>query len=75
MKVSVSIPDEDIAFLDEYAKESGSQSRSAALHDAIKLLRLAKLEEAYTLAFREWDDSEDSALWDAAAGDGLHASR
>ncbi|MEU4722674.1 ribbon-helix-helix domain-containing protein [Nonomuraea dietziae] len=29
MKLSVSLPEEDVAFLDEYAEETGEKSRSA----------------------------------------------
>ena len=32
MKVSVSLPGEDVRFLDEYAREQGLESRSAAVH-------------------------------------------
>ena len=42
MKVSVSLPGEDVQFLDSYAKEQGLDSRSAALHRAIRLLRTAE---------------------------------
>lgn len=32
MKVSVSLPGQDVEFLDAYAREQGLESRSAALH-------------------------------------------
>ncbi|GAA1021389.1 hypothetical protein Aple_060410 [Acrocarpospora pleiomorpha] len=41
------------------------------IHEALNLLGEAHLEEAYTVAFEEWDSSEDTLLWDSAAGDGL----
>ncbi|MGH8826124.1 MAG: ribbon-helix-helix domain-containing protein [Jiangellaceae bacterium] len=47
MKVSVSLPDEYIAFLDEYARSHGIESRSATLHRAVRLLRASQLETAY----------------------------
>lgn len=71
MKLSVSMPDEDIAFLDEYAKEHGIESRSAVLQVAIERLRSITLESAYAQAFSEWAESEDSELWDAVTGDGI----
>ncbi|GAA0981748.1 hypothetical protein GCM10009555_050380 [Acrocarpospora macrocephala] len=71
MKLSVSLPEEDLAFIDEYVARHRSQSRSAVIHDALNLLREAHLEEAYTVAFEEWDSSEDALLWDSVAGDGL----
>jgi Arc/MetJ-type ribon-helix-helix transcriptional regulator len=71
MKVSVSLPDEDVAYIDEYAHRKGSSSRSAVLHQAVALLRLSELEEAYGAAFDEWDDSDEGHLWDRTANDGL----
>ena len=41
MKVSVSLPGDDVRFLDEYAKDRGLHSRSAAVHKAVRLLRTA----------------------------------
>lgn len=69
MKLSVSIPDDDVRFLDDYAREQGLDSRSAALHRAVRLLRTAELGAAYESAWNEW--AADAANWDATAGDGL----
>ena len=71
MKISVSLPDEDVAFLDDYAKEAEGSSRSAAVHDAIALLRTAHLMTDYAQAFDEWIDSGEAAVWDAVVADGL----
>ena len=71
MKVSVSLPDEDVEFLDKYAQSQGIESRSAVVHKAVRLLRAAELGAAYEEAWAEWGHSEDAALWDAATGDGL----
>ena len=38
MKVSVSLPDEDVEFLDAYARSQGLASRSATVHKAVRLL-------------------------------------
>ena len=70
MKMSVSIPDEDVRFLDEYAREQGLESRSAAVHRAVRLLRTAELAEAYQAAWEEWN-SGDATAWDRTAGDGV----
>ena len=73
MKVSVSIPDEDVQFLDAYARSHSIASRSAALRRAIRLLRSSELSSAYAAAFDEWHtDSEDQA-WDSVTADGLRA--
>ncbi|MFI5526054.1 ribbon-helix-helix domain-containing protein [Streptomyces platensis] len=71
MKISVSLPQEDVAFVDEYAARTASDSRSAVIHAAIELLRAAQLEAEYTEAFAEWGESGDAALWDRTSGDGL----
>ncbi|MFJ9851674.1 ribbon-helix-helix domain-containing protein [Streptomyces sp. NPDC101150] len=71
MKISVSLPQEDLAFVDEYATRTEAGSRSAVIHAAIELLRAAELEAEYTEAFEEWDASEGAALWDRTAKDGL----
>ena len=71
MKISVSLPDEDVALLDEYARESGLPSRSAALHHAVRMLRLPELEHDYAAAWREWEASGDEAAWRVTAADGV----
>ncbi len=71
MKVSVSLPGEDVEFLDHYAQEQGLESRSAALHRAVRLLRAAELGAAYEGAWGEWATSGDAELWEPAASDGV----
>jgi hypothetical protein len=71
MKLSVSLPDADIDFLDGYALEHGIGSRSAALHRAIRILRSSQLESGYASAWAEWTDSGDAEAWDVATRDGL----
>lgn len=71
MKLSVSLRDEDVAVLDEYVRSSGLRSRSAALQQAIRLLRHPDLEGDYAAAWREWEASGDQAAWEGTAADGL----
>lgn len=71
MKVSVSLPGEDVEFLDAYAKEQGLDSRSAALHQAVRLLRTAELGAAYEGAWDQWARDGDADIWEPATGDGL----
>ncbi|MGF1426550.1 antitoxin [Kitasatospora sp. LaBMicrA B282] len=71
MKISVSLPEADVAFLDEYGARTSADSRSAVIHAAIDLLRAAELEEDYEQAWQEWDQDESSAVWDGATADGL----
>ena len=51
MKVSISLPDEDVEFLDAYASSEGIASRSAVMHRAVRLLRATALGSAYEAAF------------------------
>ncbi len=75
MKISVSLPDEDIEFLDEYAKNLGVPSRSAVIQRAVRLLRAAELGPAYAEAWREWEADDDENVWDTAVGDGIEQAR
>jgi Arc/MetJ-type ribon-helix-helix transcriptional regulator len=71
MKLSVSLPDEDVAYLDAYARGEGLPSRSAALHRAVRLLRSSTLGSEYADAWREWEEGGDARVWENAAADGL----
>ncbi len=71
MKLSVSLPDEDVAVLDEFARVAGLPSRSAALQHAVRLLRLPDLEQDYEAAWREWEASGDEVAWSATTADGV----
>ena len=51
MKLSISLPDNDVEFLDRYAQEQGVDSRSAVVARAIELLRASQMIGAYTQAF------------------------
>ncbi|AYF96933.1 ribbon-helix-helix domain-containing protein [Protaetiibacter intestinalis] len=69
VKVSVSIPHDDLAYLDTQTLSGRYASRSAALHDAIRMLRESELADAYAEAYGEWQDDE----WENTAADGLGA--
>lgn len=71
MKVSVSLPGEDVQFLDEYAREQGLESRSAALHRAVRLLRTMELAAPYEAAWDEWAGAGEADAWEPSASDGL----
>jgi Arc/MetJ-type ribon-helix-helix transcriptional regulator len=73
MKISVSLPDEDVEFLDSYANELGFASRSAVLHKAVRLLRSAQLGAAYEEAFGEWRQTGEAEAWETTVSDGLAA--
>jgi Arc/MetJ-type ribon-helix-helix transcriptional regulator len=71
MKVSVSLPEDDVEFLDSYAQAQGIASRSAVLHKAVGLLRATQLGDAYEEAWASWASSADAEAWETATGDGL----
>jgi Arc/MetJ-type ribon-helix-helix transcriptional regulator len=75
VKISVSLPDEDVEFLDEYARSSGKGSRSAVVQRAIRLMRAAELGPAYAKAWEEWAAEGDAAAGDAVIGDGIEPGR
>ena len=71
MKLSVSLSDEDVAFIDEYAKSLQMASRSAVIQRAVRLLRASGLGPAYADAWKEWEEGEDADAWDSVIADGL----
>ncbi len=71
MKVSVSLPGDDVQFLDDYVRDRGLNSRSAALHRAVRLLRAAELGGSYEAAWKEWADKGDAEAWEPTTHDGL----
>lgn len=72
MKVSISLPDEDVDFLDAYANSQGFASRSAVVHKAVRLLRASELGPAYENAWQEWSKGDEGDLWEPTASDGLN---
>lgn len=71
MKLSVSLPEEDAEFVDRYAEQEGYESRSAVLHEAVRLLRASQLEAAYEQAWREWADTGEERFWESTVADAL----
>jgi Arc/MetJ-type ribon-helix-helix transcriptional regulator len=71
VKLSVSLPDGDVEYLDTYARAQGHKSRSAALHQAVRTLRAAELGDCYEDAWKAWEAAGEAHVWEATAGDGL----
>ncbi|SES18006.1 ribbon-helix-helix domain-containing protein [Actinokineospora terrae] len=69
MKLSVSLPEVDVQFIDEYLSRGEGGSRSAVIQLALGLLRESSMREEYAVAFAEWDASDDAALWESTAAD------
>lgn len=70
VKISISLDEADVAYLDAERLSGHFATRSAAIQAALKALRESRLTDAYAEAFAEWDDT----AWDAATGDGIGAA-
>lgn len=70
MKLSISLPDEDVAALDRYIRAAGIGSRSAAIQLAIRRLGQPELDDAYAAAWAEWEASGDAAAWEQTTAQG-----
>lgn len=70
MKLSVSIPDDDLSFIDQYASEHGVESRSGVVHRALCLLRASELGPDYAAAWAERDET-NATEWESVVADGL----
>jgi Arc/MetJ-type ribon-helix-helix transcriptional regulator len=71
-KLSVSLSDSDVEYIDELAR-SRSGNRSAAIHDLVRIARERAAVRDYAMANDEWVESGDSRAWEAAEADGLGA--
>lgn len=69
MKLSVSIPDDGLSFIDRYASHHGVESRSGVVHRAVSLLRASELGQNYAVAWAEWDET-DATEWGSVVADG-----
>ena len=70
MKISIDLPEEEVGFLDAYARSQGIKSRSGVVKAALRLMRTMELTDDYAAAWAEWHD-DDSGAWDPTSGDGL----
>ena len=75
MKISVSLPDEDVEFLDRQARNLGAGSRSAVVQRAIRLMRAVELGADYARAWEEWAAEGEADAWEAVVGDGIEPRR
>ena len=73
MKLSVSMSDDDVEFIDHYASEHGVETRSGVVQRAVSLLRATELGDDYAAAWAEWDDT-DAEAWDTTSRDGIPRS-
>jgi len=71
MKLSISLPERDVARLDRYVAAAGLDSRSAAIQAAIRQIADSDLEADYAAAWDEWAEGGSEAAWAGTAADGL----
>ncbi len=70
-KVSVSLSPDDIAFLDDLAVSGEVASRSAALQQAIRVMREQRLKDDYYEMFSSPEYAREAEEWDAISIEGL----
>lgn len=75
MKLSVSLAEDDVEFIDSYVARTEVSTRSAAVRHAIDLLRASELEDVYAQAWDEWSDGGDGPAWEVTVADGLVAEQ
>lgn len=71
MKLSVSLPNESVEFLDAQTSAGVYPSRSAALHAAVVVLRQTAMRDSYAEAWDEWEESGEDEIWQTVLADGL----
>lgn len=70
MKLSVSVSENEVAFIDQYAAEHSVESRSGVIQRAISLLRATDMGGDYAAAWEEWAGPE-AEVWERTSADGL----
>lgn len=71
-KLSISLPGDQVAFVEAYRKDHDLSSRSEVISRGIEMLRQEALAAAYRQHAAEWHTDPDREFWDAAAiSDGL----
>lgn len=71
--LSVSLSEDDLAFMDELVTDGKASSRSDAIHMALRAFHESVIERALVAQFDSAtaESANDVADWDAVAGDGL----
>jgi len=67
VKISISLTDADVEFLDRMAATGAFGSRSAVIQHALARLQATDLQTDYAQAWNEWQESGDEDVWDSAA--------
>ena len=67
MKLRISLPAEEVGFLDAYPRSQGIRTRSGVVQAALRLLRTSQLADDYASAWTECAE-EDAGAWDRRIG-------
>lgn len=70
VKLSISLSDDEVAFIDRCIARDLADSRSAVIQQALARLHTDTLTDAYASAWDEWS-SADGELWDETVTDGV----
>lgn len=73
VKVSTTLAERDLVFIENYANRHGLPSRAAGFHAAISALREKELEAQYEEAYHEWYISGEAEVWECVSGDGIES--
>ena len=68
MKLSISLPAEEVGFLDPYARSQGIKSWSGVIQTALRVLRTSELADDYASAWAEWDEATFAACIPSRSG-------
>jgi hypothetical protein len=71
MRLNLTLDNEWLKFIAKYQAENQLQSKSEVIKLALELLKQQDLQDQYKLAYEEWRDSGEEAIWEAVVGDGL----
>lgn len=70
-KISISLPDDDVAVLDALVADGLASGRSEAIRIAIDRVRESALEARLAQQFAAALEDDYDDVWDVTAGDGL----
>lgn len=71
VKISVSIPEDELALLDELIAREELPNRSAGVRRAIEEFRRARLAAEYKECFSQPSFEDEAKLWEDTLADGL----
>ena len=69
MKITIDLPQDDLSFLDDYAKRQGYKTRSDVLHRAVALLATTELSPDYESAWNDWNRPGEADVWSSTNDD------